>query len=97
MPGLPLRCRAGAEVGAIREKGVLESSACSRPREAWESTRLKTGLTVLIENRPSRRFKPCPRHQNILTTEKLKRQIQYSIIDTACQQYRSTRSPYYYL
>ena len=25
MPGLPLRCRAGAEVGAIREKG--------RPRE----------------------------------------------------------------
>src|SRR3989441_1591811 len=70
MPGLPLRCRAGAEVGAIREKGVLESSACSRSREAWESTRLKTGLTVPIENRPSRRFKPCPRHQNILTIRK---------------------------
>src|SRR2546427_10823217 len=76
MPGLPLRCRAGAEVGAIREKGVLESSACSRPREAWESTRLKTGLTVPIKDRPSRRFKPCPRHQeNILTQriEKLKK------------------------
>src|SRR2546428_4792230 len=76
MPGLPLRCGAGAEVGAIREKGLPRELSLFPSREAWESTRLKTGLTVRYQNRPSRRFKPCPRHQeNILTQriEKLKK------------------------
>ena len=95
MPGLPLRCRAGAEVDAASSKAQpvpIEGGLGEHPAEDRVDGSLSEPAQSQVQTLPS-----APRkYSNAKDRKTEKAKTQAPSLGIRCQQYRSTRLDYYY-